>query len=156
MENYTPIPIEEYLKTSKVKDLPQEVKDEIKRVRSEYEYMSPSQFAELHVNLRVVKRVRKLKKPRSLWVCPEGKIWYFDFYHSAFNYCGYFYPEEFLEQRAKEEAEQRRLIEEARAEKKRVAAEKKLKESEKQLKEEVTKLNKGFQEVKKKRPRIKK
>lgn len=154
METYTPIPIEEYLKTSKVKDLPQEVKDEIRRVRTEYEYMSPSQFTELHVNLRIVKRVRKLKKPRSLFVCPEGKIWYFDFYHSAFNYCGYFYDETFLEQRTKEEAEKRRLIEEARAEKKRVKAEKLA--AEKQLKEEVIKLNKGFKEVKKKRPRIKK
>lgn len=158
MENYTPIPIEQYLKTSKVKDLPQEVKDEIRRVRTEYEYMSFEQFTELHVNLRIVRRVRKLKKPRRLFVCPEGKIWYFDFYHSAFNYCGYFYDETFLEQRAKEEAEKRRLIEEARAEKKRLKSEGAIKRTsaEKQLKEEITKLNKGFQEVKKKRPRIKK
>ena len=42
-----PIPIEEYLETSKVKDLPQEVKDEIKRVRTSYDFMPWDMFEEL-------------------------------------------------------------------------------------------------------------
>ena len=88
-----PIPIEVYLEKSSIKNLPQEVKVEIVRVRNSYAYMSPEQFRELHTTIGIVQRTRKLKKPRTLWVCPEGKIWYFCFYTQAFQYCGYFKDE---------------------------------------------------------------
>ena len=116
METYKPIPIEEYLETSKVKDLSQEVKDEIKRVRTSYDFMPWDMFEELFKQ-RLINRTIKLKHPRSLWVCEEGKIWFFNFYHSSFNFCGFFHTEEFLAERNKKETEERRLIEEAREEK---------------------------------------
>lgn len=109
METYKPIPIEEYLETSKVKDLPQEVKDEIKRVRTSYDFMPWDMFEELFKQ-RLINKTIKLKHPRSLWVCEEGKIWFFNFYHSSFNFCGFFHTEEFLAERAKKETEETRLI----------------------------------------------
>ena len=113
-----PIPTQEYLKTNKVKDLPQEVKDEIKRVRDSYDFMPWDMFEELFKQ-RLIKRTIKLKHPRSLWVCEEGKIWFFNFYYKSFNFCGFFHTEEFLAERNKKETEERELIEQRKAEKKR-------------------------------------
>ena len=132
METYKPIPIEEYLETSKVKDLPQEVKDEIKRVRTSYDFMPWDMFEELFKQ-RLINRTIKLKHPRSLWVCEEGKIWFFNFYHSSFNFCGFFHTEEFLAERTKKETEERRLIEQARAEKKKLKQEVPVKQKRKRI-----------------------
>ncbi len=99
------LPIEEYLQTEKVKILPQEVKDEIRRVRTTYEPIDFDLFTELHVNQRIIKRTAKLKFPRSLFICPEEKIWYFNHYKQEFQYCGYFYSLEYLAEREAKEAE---------------------------------------------------
>jgi hypothetical protein len=115
---YKQLPIEEYLQTEKIKILPQEVKDEIRRVRTTYEPIDFDLFIELHVNQRIIKRTAKLKFPRSLFICPEEKIWYFNHYKQQFQYCGYFFSLEFLAEReAKEEAFKAEVLENRRIKK---------------------------------------
>ena len=96
------VPLEKYLEMPRIKDLPQETKDEIVRVRTTYEYMSFEMFKELKKQ-RLLKVFRNLKKPHSFWVDEEGRIWYFDRYHKAFNYCAFFHSDEFLKERAERE-----------------------------------------------------
>lgn len=86
---YKILELEDYLKLPYIDELPQEVKEEIRRVRSSYEYMTPEQFDFLFKQ-GVVARTQKLRKPRSLWVCDEGRIWYFNIYNKTYNYIGYF------------------------------------------------------------------
>jgi len=89
---YTPINIETYLEREHIKVLPQEVKDKIREVRCEWEYMSPEIFRELHTTVGVVKRLKKLKKLRSLYT--DGKIIvYFNSYKETFDVVGKFLPE---------------------------------------------------------------
>ena len=96
------VPLEKYLEMPRIKDLPQETKDEIVRVRTTYEYMSFEMFKELKKQ-RLLKVFRNLKKPHSFWVDEEGRIWYFDRYHKAFNYSAFFLSEDFLKERAERE-----------------------------------------------------
>ena len=111
------VPLEKYLEMPRIKDLPQETKDEIVRVRTTYEYMSFEMFKELKKQ-RLLKVFRNLKKPHSFWVDEEGRIWYFDRYHKAFNYCAFFYSTQFLEERtAKEEAYRAEVLENRRKKK---------------------------------------
>jgi len=87
------IEIEDYLKLNSVKDLSQEQKDEIVRVRTTLELMSPEQFNFLKEQ-GIIVRTRKLRKLRSLWVCENGKIWYFCHYGKKYQYAGYFKEDE--------------------------------------------------------------
>lgn len=115
---YKQLPIEDYLQTEKIKNLPQEIKDEIIRVRTTYEPLDFDLFTELHVKQRIIKRTVKLKFPRSLFVCPEEKIWYFNHHRQEFQYCGYFYSLDFLAERtAKEEAYKAEVLENRRKKK---------------------------------------
>jgi len=66
----------------------------VKEIREnpEYEYMTPEQFRFLFLN-GIVKRTRKLKKPRVLLTDGE-KIFYLDHYVKEYRFCGYFKNEE--------------------------------------------------------------
>ena len=63
----------------------------VKEIREnpENELMSPEQF-EFLWKQGVIKRTRKLKSKRSLFVTPKGRILYLDNYYKCYNYCGYF------------------------------------------------------------------
>ena len=82
--------IEVYMELDFVKELDQETQDNIRKIRTEYEPMTNEQFQFLFQQ-GVIKRTQKLKsKKRSLFVCPEGRIWTFNFYTKQFTYVGYF------------------------------------------------------------------
>ena len=135
--SYQKLEIEDYLNLPKIKDLPQEVKDEIRRVRTEFQYMSYEMFHELLLQ-RQICRTRKLKYARSIWVDEQGTMWYFNHYHSKFEFCGYFHSEEFLKERSEKEATERKEIENRKMAKK------------------LAKQQKQIPEVKQKRKRISK
>jgi hypothetical protein len=67
---------------------------EVKKIRENpnYEEMSQEQFRFLFLN-GIIKRTRKLKKIRTLFVSPEGRILYLEHHFKAWNYCGYFLNE---------------------------------------------------------------
>lgn len=66
----------------------------IKEVREsgEYEHCSFEQFQELWKQ-GIVKRTVKLRKQRNLFVCGEGKFWYFNMYNKKWEYIGHFKTE---------------------------------------------------------------
>jgi hypothetical protein len=118
MNNYKPIEIKQYLEREHIKKLPQQVKDKIVEIRTTWEYVPFDIFRELHTTLRLVKRIKKLVKPRSLYTDGD-KIVYFNSFRQEFDVVGYFHTEEFLAERNKKETEERELIEQRKAEKKR-------------------------------------
>ena len=79
----------EYLKKLLSFNYSKEQLDNVKTVLSTYEHCTFEQFKEL-VKLKTVFRTRKLKKPRNLYVCEEGKFWYLCHYSRQFRYCGFF------------------------------------------------------------------
>lgn len=114
---YTPPTIEEYLEKGHIKVLPQEVRDTIVEIRTTWEYVPFDIFRELHTTLRLVKRIKKLTKVRSLFTDGE-KIVYFNFYRQQFDVVGFFHSEEFLAERtAKEEAYRAEVLENRRKKK---------------------------------------
>lgn len=114
---YTPPTIEEYLEKEHIKELPQEVRDKIVEIRTTWEYVPFDIFRELHTTLRLVKRIKKLIKPRTLFTDGE-KIVYFNFYKQQFDVVGFFHSEEFLAERtAKEEAYKAEVLENRRKKK---------------------------------------
>jgi hypothetical protein len=118
MNNYKPIEIKQYLEREHIKKLPQQVKDKIVEIRTTWEYVPFDIFRELHTTLRLVKRIKKLVKPRTLYTDGD-KIVYFNSFRQEFDVVGYFHTEEFLAERNKKETEERELIEQRKAEKKR-------------------------------------
>lgn len=89
MEN-TLTPIEVYMELDFVKELDKETQEEIRRVRTEYEFISREQYDFL-IAQGVLTRTRKLKnKNRSLFVCSEGRVWVFNFYRKSFEYIAHF------------------------------------------------------------------
>lgn len=60
--------------------------------RETLSYMSFEQFLYL-CEVRVVKRVAKLRKPRCLFVGDDGKIWYLNHKYKRYNTCGFFVQE---------------------------------------------------------------
>jgi hypothetical protein len=114
---YTPPTKEQYLERPHIKELPQEVKDKIVEIRTTWEYVPFDIFRELHTTLRLVKRIKKLIKPRTLFTDGE-KIIYFNFYKQQFDVVGFFHSEEFLAERtAKEEAYRAEVLENRRKKK---------------------------------------
>lgn len=85
--------VDEYLALSSIKHLSDEIKEEIRRVRTEYDHL-PWEMYQMLTSQQAIVRTRKLRQPRSLWVCNEGKIWYFCKYHNKWNYCAMFKEEE--------------------------------------------------------------
>lgn len=62
--------------------------ESILKFREDNERCTSEQFKHL-VSSGIVTRVRKLKKPRNLYV-KDGKFWYLDHYHKDWMYCGIF------------------------------------------------------------------
>lgn len=80
----------DYFEKDYIKNLPEELKQQLKFIRENYEKINQNQFDWL-VEQKVIKQTRKFKNKRGMWVCPDsGKILYLDLYHKAINYCGIF------------------------------------------------------------------
>ena len=110
-------PIEEYLKRLERYGYTEEERETVKQFRENAEHMPFDQYQFL-VEQRLIFRTRKLKKKRNIYFF-DDKLWILNHYHKGYEYIGWLHSEEFLAERTKKETEERRLIEEARAEKKR-------------------------------------
>ena len=84
---------QEYKEMLEKYDYTQEQISAVKEIREKYDYMTNDQFRFLFMT-GIIKRTRKLKKPRSLYVCEEGKIWYLCHFNKRMEYCGEFVNEE--------------------------------------------------------------
>ena len=109
--------IEEYLKRLEHYGYTEEQRETVKQFRENAEHMPFDQYQFL-VDQRLIFRTRKLKKKRNIYFF-DDKLWILNHYHKGYEYIGWLHSEEFLAERTKKETEERRLIEEARAEKKR-------------------------------------
>ena len=109
--------IEEYLKRLEHYGYTEEERETVKQFRENAEHMPFDQYQFL-VDQRLIFRTRKLKKKRNIYFF-DDKLWILNHYHKGYEYIGWLHSEEFLAERNKKETEERRLIEEARAEKKR-------------------------------------
>ncbi len=110
-------PIEKYLKRLEHYGYTEEGRETVKQFRENAEHMPFDQYQFL-VDQRLIFRTRKLKKKRNIYFF-DDKLWILNHYHKGYEYIGFFHSEEFLAERTKKETEERRLIEQARAEKKR-------------------------------------
>ena len=110
-------PIEEYLKRLEHYGYTEEEREVVKQFRENAEHMPFDQYQFL-VDQKLIFRTRKLKKKRNIYFF-DDKLWILNHYHKGYEYIGWLHSEEFLAERTKKETEERRLIEEARAEKKR-------------------------------------
>ena len=124
-------PIEEYLKRLEHYGYTEEEREVVKQFRENAEYMPFDQYQFL-VDQRLIFRTRKLKKKRNIYFF-DDKLWILNHYHKGYEYIGWLHSEEFLAERAKKETEERRLIEEARAEKKRLKQEAPVKQKRKRI-----------------------
>ena len=118
-------PIEEYLKRLERYGYTEEERETVKQFRENAEHMPFDQYQFL-VDQRLIFRTRKLKKKRNIYFF-DDKLWILNHYHKGYEYIGWLHSEEFLAERNKKETEERRLIEEARAEKKRAPVKQKRK-----------------------------
>lgn len=80
---------EDYKKHLLKRDFSEEVIEAILEQRDSMEYCTSDMFNEL-VRQGVVKRTRKLRANRSLYVNTDGYIMYLEYYRKQYNYCGYF------------------------------------------------------------------
>lgn len=110
-------PIEEYLKRLEHYGYTEEQRETVKQFRENAEHMPFDQYQFL-VDQKLIFRTRKLKKKRNIYFF-DDKLWILNHYHKGYEYIGWLHSEEFLAERNKKETEEKRLIEEARAEKKR-------------------------------------
>ena len=110
-------PIEKYLKRLEHYGYTEEERETVKQFRENAEHMPFDQYQFL-VDQKLIFRTRKLKKKRNIYFF-DDKLWILNHYHKGYEYIGFFHSEEFLAERTKKETEERRLIEETRAEKKR-------------------------------------
>ena len=113
--------IEEYLKRLEHYGYTEEERETVKQFRENAEHMPFDQYQFL-VDQKLIFRTRKLKKKRNIYFF-EDKLWILNHYHKGYEYIGWLHSEEFLAERTKKETEERRLIEEARAEKKKLKQE---------------------------------
>jgi hypothetical protein len=65
----------------------------VRVIREDAEQIPNDMFDEL-VRQGVIKRTRKLKKKRSLYVLQDGKIYYAEHWNKRMEWCGYFKDEE--------------------------------------------------------------
>jgi len=124
-------PIEEYLKRLEHYGYTEEQRETVKQFRENAEHMPFDQYQFL-VDQRLIFRTRKLKKKRNIYFF-DDKLWILNHYHKGYEYIGWLHSEEFLEERNKKETEERRLIEQARAEKKRAKQEPLIKQKRKRI-----------------------
>ena len=118
-------PIEEYLKRLEHYGYTEEQRETVKNFRENAEHMPFDQYQFL-VDQRLIFRTRKLKKKRNIYFF-DDKLWILNHYHKGYEYIGWLHSEEFLAERTKKETEERRLIEQARAEKKKAPVKQKRK-----------------------------
>ena len=123
--------IEEYLKRLEHYGYTEEERETVKQFRENAEHMPFDQYQFL-VDQRLIFRTRKLKKKRNIYFF-DDKLWILNHYHKGYEYIGFFHTEEFLAERTKKETEERRLIEEARAEKKKLKQEVPVKQKRKRI-----------------------
>ena len=123
--------IEEYLKRLEHYGYTEEEREMVKQFRENAEHMPFDQYQFL-VDQRLIFRTRKLKKKRNIYFF-DDKLWILNHYHKGYEYIGWLHSEEFLAERTKKETEERRLIEEARAEKKRLKQEPSVKQKRKRI-----------------------
>ena len=124
-------PIKEYLKRLEHYGYTEEERETVKQFRENAEHMPFDQYQFL-VDQRLIFRTRKLKKKRNIYFF-DDKLWILNHYHKGYEYIGFFHSEEFLAERNKKETEERRLIEQARAEKKRLKQEVPVKQKRKRI-----------------------
>ena len=124
-------PIEKYLKRLEHYGYTEEERETVKIFRENAEHMPFDQYQFL-VDQRLIFRTRKLKKKRNIYFF-EDKLWILNHYHKGYEYIGFFHSEEFLAERNKKETEERRLIEEVRAEKKKLKQEVPVKQKRKRI-----------------------
>ncbi len=124
-------PIEEYLKRLEHYGYTEEQRETVKQFRENAEHMPFDQYQFL-VDQRLIFRTRKLKKKRNIYFF-DDKLWILNHYHKGYEYIGFFHSEEFLAERNKKETEERRLIEEVRAEKKKLKQEVPVKQKRKRI-----------------------
>ena len=123
--------IEEYLKRLEHYGYTEEERETVKQFRENAEHMPFDQYQFL-VDQKLIFRTRKLKKKRNIYFF-DDKLWILNHYHKGYEYIGFFHSEEFLAERTKKETEERRLIEEARAEKKKLKQEVPVKQKRKRI-----------------------
>ena len=123
--------IEEYLKRLEHYGYTEEEREMVKQFRENAEHMPFDQYQFL-VDQRLIFRTRKLKKKRNIYFF-DDKLWILNHYHKGYEYIGWLHSEEFLAERTKKETEERRLIEQARAEKKRLKQEVPVKQKRKRI-----------------------
>ena len=123
--------IEEYLKRLEHYGYTEEERETVKQFRENAEHMPFDQYQFL-VDQRLIFRTRKLKKKRNIYFF-DDKLWILNHYHKGYEYIGWLHSEEFLAERTKKETEERRLIEEVRAEKKRLKQEVPVKQKRKRI-----------------------
>ena len=123
--------IEEYLKRLEHYGYTEEERETVKQFRENAEHMPFDQYQFL-VDQRLIFRTRRLKKKRNIYFF-DDKLWILNHYHKGYEYIGFFHSEEFLAERTKKETEERRLIEEARAEKKKLKQEIPVKQKRKRI-----------------------
>ena len=123
--------IEEYLKRLEHYGYTEEERKMVKQFRENAEHMPFDQYQFL-VDQRLSFRTRKLKKKRNIYFF-DDKLWILNHYHKGYEYIGFFHTEEFLAERTKKETEERRLIEQARAEKKKLKQEVPVKQKRKRI-----------------------
>jgi hypothetical protein len=80
-------PIESYLE--KLTEYNQEQLDNVKKIRTTYDYMTFEQWQFL-LQQGVVERFVKLKKPRTLWLDENGFIHYLNHYRKWYQCVGKF------------------------------------------------------------------
>ena len=124
-------PIEEYLKRLEHYGYTEEERETVKQFRENAEHMPFDQYQFL-VDQRLIFRTRKLKKKRNIYFF-DDKLWILNHYHKGYEYIGWLHSEEFLAERNKKETEEKRLIEQARAEKKRLKQEAPVKQKRKRI-----------------------
>ena len=124
-------PIEEYLKRLEHYGYTEEERETVKQFRENAEHMPFDQYQFL-VDQKLIFRTRKLKKKRNIYFF-DDKLWILNHYHKGYEYIGWLHSEEFLAERNKKETEERRLIEQARAEKKKLKQEAPVKQKRKRI-----------------------
>ena len=123
--------IEEYLKRLEHYGYTEEERETVKQFRENAEHMPFDQYQFL-VDQKLIFRTRKLKKKRNIYFF-DDKLWILNHYHKGYEYIGWLHSEEFLAERNKKETEERRLIEQARAEKKKLKQEVPVKQKRKRI-----------------------